>query len=84
MEEPLPEGFTALAFPSSHRRFLRAANGLERLHQEIKRRIRRSNEGTRVVRIFPGESSCLRLLSALWMETVEEGRTDKAYRAFSS
>lgn len=77
MEENLPEGFTVLAFPTSHRRFLRTTNGLERLNQEIKRR-------TRVVRIFPSEISCLRLVSALLMETAEEWQTDKAYLTFST
>ena len=38
---------------------------LERYNQEIKRR-------TRVVRIFPNEQSCIRLVSALAIETNEE------------
>ena len=37
---------------------------LERLNQEIKRR-------THVVRIFPNEKSCLRLIRALAVETHE-------------
>jgi putative transposase len=76
MEENLPEGFGVFAFPEAHRRFLRTTNGLERLNQEIKRR-------TRVVRIFPNEASCLRLVSALLMETAEDWQTDKAYLTFT-
>ena len=38
---------------------------LERLNQEIKRR-------SHVVRIFPNEASCLRLIRALCVETHEE------------
>ncbi len=65
MEENIPEGLTVFSFPSAHRRRLRTSNGIERLNQEIKRR-------TRVVRIFPNEASCLRLVSAVLMETSEE------------
>jgi len=38
---------------------------LERLNQEIKRR-------TNVARIFPSEEACLRLVTALAVETSEE------------
>ena len=51
--------------PPSHRTVMRSTNMLERLNQELRRR-------TRVVRIFPDEFSCLRLVSALAMETSEE------------
>ena len=44
---------------------MRSTNMLERQNQELKRR-------TRVVRIFPSEGSCLRLVTALAMETSEE------------
>ena len=44
---------------------MRLTNMLERLNEEIKRR-------TRVIRIFPNEASCIRLMSALAMETNEE------------
>ena len=65
MEENIPEGLTVFSFPSAHRRRLRTSNGIERLNQEIKRR-------TKVVRIFPNEASCLRLVTAVLMETSEE------------
>ena len=60
------------AFPVSHRLRIRTTNSLERLNQEIKRR-------TRVVRIFPNRESCLRLVTALCMETSEEWLSGKRY-----
>jgi len=52
------------ALPEHHRKRMRTTNMLERFNQEIKRR-------TRVVRIFPNEKSCIRLVSALAMEENE-------------
>jgi transposase-like protein len=65
MEDNLAEGFTVFDFPLEHRRSIRTTNSLERINQEIRRR-------TRVVGVFPNEASCLRLASALLMETSEE------------
>ena len=45
---------------------------LERLNEEIERR-------TRVVRIFPNEASCLRLIRALCCETHETWMEDNRY-----
>ena len=53
------------ALPEQHRKRMRSTNMLERYNEEIKRR-------TRVVRIFPNERSCIRLVVALAMETNEE------------
>jgi transposase-like protein len=53
------------ALPEQHRKRMRSTNMLERYNEEIKRR-------TRVVRIFPNEQSCIRLVVALAMETNEE------------
>ena len=72
MEQSVPEGLSVLAFPAAHRQRLRTVNGLERLNEEIRRR-------TRVVRIFPNEAACLRLVSALAMETSDEWETGKIY-----
>lgn len=59
-------GFTAAtqfyAFPQAHWRRLRSTNGLERLHGEIKRRIR-------AVGAFPDRASALRLITAVALET---------------
>jgi len=72
MEAAIPEGLTVFEFPETHRRRIRTSNMLERLSQEIKRR-------TRVVRVFPNPESCLRLVSAMLMETSEEWETGRIY-----
>jgi len=72
MEENLPEGLTVFSFPKRHQVRLRTTNGLERTSKEIKRR-------TRVAGIFPNEASCLRLVSAILMETSEEWETGRVY-----
>lgn len=72
VESNLPEGFTVFSFPQAHQRRLRTVNVLERANREIERR-------TRVVSIFPNESSCLRLLSALLMEIDETWQTGRIY-----
>ena len=77
MEENIPEGFTVFSFPKGHWRRIRTTNNLERVSQEIKRR-------TRVVRIFPNEEACLRLVSAILMEISEEWETGKVYLAIDS
>jgi putative transposase len=68
---------TVFGFPEAHRRQLRTTNGLERFTREIRRR-------PRVIGIFPNEASCLRLVSALAMETSEEWEAGKAYLTFST
>jgi putative transposase len=72
MEANVPEGLTAFALPSSHRRRLRTTNMLERINREIKRR-------TRVATLFPNEGSALRLVSAVLMEISEEWETNRKY-----
>ena len=72
LETSIPEGLSVFAFPPSHQLRLRTTNGLERLNQEIRRR-------TRVVGVFPNEASCLRLVTALAMETSDEWATGKVY-----
>lgn len=51
--------------PEGHRKRMRSTNMLERVNQEIKRR-------TRVIRIFPNEQACVRLVSALMIELNQE------------
>ena len=77
LEENLAEGFTVFDFPLEHRRTIRTTNSLERINKEIRRR-------TRVVGVFPNEASCLRLVSALLMETSEEWQIGKHYCAGKS
>jgi len=72
LEEGVEDALACYHFPAFHRRRVRTTNMLERLSQEIKRR-------TRVVRIFPNEEACLRLISALCIEQNEEWLTGKRY-----
>jgi transposase-like protein len=72
IDEECEECLTALHFPAGHRLFVRTNNALERFNQEIKRR-------TRVVRIFPNEEACLRLVSAMCAETSEEWMTNRRF-----
>jgi len=69
METDIPEGLTVFEFPAEHRTKIRTTNVLERLNREIKRR-------TQVASIFPNENSCLRLVTAIVMETSEEWLTE--------
>jgi len=77
LEDNLSEGFTVFDLPLEHRRSIRTTNSLERDNKEIRRR-------TRVVGVFPNETSCLRLVSALLMEISEEWQIGKHYCAGKS
>ena len=59
------EMLAVYALPEQHRKRMKSTNMLERFNQELKRR-------TRVVRIFPNERACVRLVTALAMEQNEE------------
>jgi len=65
VEENIHETLTFYRLPRSHHKHLRSTNMLERVNEEIKRR-------TNVIRIFPNERSCLRLIRALAVERHEE------------
>lgn len=61
---------TVLAMPPEQRRRLRTTNMLECVMREMHRR-------TRVVNIFPNESSCVRLFGALLIELNEKWQIEK-------
>jgi len=65
VEESIEETWTFYRQPREHHKHIKSTNLLERLNQELKRR-------THVVRIFPNEQSCLRLIRALASEQHEE------------
>jgi putative transposase len=65
VEGQIEETFTFYRLPREHHKHLKSTNMLERLNQELKRR-------THVIRIFPNEASCLRLIRALAVEIHEE------------
>ena len=65
LDEHGEEILAVYALPEQHRKRMRSTNMLERYNQEIKRR-------TQVIRIFPNEQSCIRLVSALAIEQNDE------------
>jgi putative transposase len=65
VEANIEETFTFYRLPREHHKHLKSTNLLERLNEELKRR-------THVIRIFPNEASCLRLVRALAVEQHEE------------
>ena len=64
VEENLEETLSFYRMPREHHKNLKSTNMLERINEEIKRR-------TLVVRIFPNQASCLRLIRALAVEMHE-------------
>jgi transposase-like protein len=71
LEVGLADALTYTDFPSSHHRFIRTTNGLERLFREVKRR-------TNVVGVFPSPQSALDLSVAVMLR-VSEGWTARRY-----
>jgi len=65
LEEEGEEMLGVYALPPEHRKQMSSTNMLERWFEEVRRR-------TRVVRVFPNRSSCLRLIAAHCMEANEE------------
>jgi putative transposase len=61
-----------MAFPRAHWRSLRSTNPLERVHVEIKRRVR-------VVGVFPNRQAALRLVGAVLMEQQQEWQGMRRY-----
>lgn len=72
VEANIEETWTFYRLPREHHKHLKSTNLLERFNQEIKRR-------TLVVRIFPDEASCLRLVRAVAAEQHEEWMEGSRY-----
>jgi len=72
VEGAIGETLNFYRLPRQHHKHLKSTNMLERLNEEIKRR-------TRVVRIFPNDASCLRLVRALCAEIHETWLEDHRY-----
>jgi putative transposase len=72
VEANIEETWSFYQLPLPHHKHLKSTNMLERFNQEIKRR-------TLVVRIFPDEASCLRLVRAIAAETHEEWMEGSRY-----
>ena len=64
VEANIEETLAFYRLPRQHPKHMKSTNMLERLDEEIKRR-------TRVIRIFPNEAGCLRLVRACAVETHE-------------
>ncbi len=69
-EHNIPEGLTVFGFPEASRQRLRTSNRCETLNSQIKRR-------TRVVGLFPNQSSLLRLVTGVVIEISEGWETGK-------
>ena len=72
VEANIEETLTFYRLPQPHHKHLKSTNLIERLNQEIKRR-------TLLVRIFPNQASCLRLVRALAVEIHEEWVDENRY-----
>jgi putative transposase len=72
VEETIEETLSYFSLPQAHHKNVKSRNMLERFNEEIRRR-------TRVVRIFPNEASCLRLVRALAVEQHESWQEDSRY-----
>ena len=72
LDENIESCFSVYQLPSSHNRRMKSTNMIERFNQELKRR-------SHVIRIFPNEVSCLRMLSTLAMEQSEQWETGRKY-----
>lgn len=74
VKQRIEENFALYQLPRQHRRRMKSIDMPERYNDEVRRR-------TRVVRIFPIEASCLRLIRALAVETHDQWITGKRYRS---
>ena len=72
LEESLEDALQYLTFSSFDHRKISSTNVLERLNREIRRR-------SRVVGIFPGMDSYLRLITSYLIEYAEDWSTGKCY-----
>lgn len=72
VEANIEQTWSFYQLPLGHHKHMKSTNMLERFNQEIKRR-------TLVVRIFPDEASCLRLVRAVAAETHEEWMEGSRY-----
>lgn len=72
LEQGFDDATAVLPLPAAYRQRLRTNNGVERLHEEIRRR-------ERIIRIFPNRDSAIRLIGALLLELDEQWSTGHRY-----
>jgi hypothetical protein len=71
----ISEGLTIFNLPSSHRKRLRTSNMLERLNEEVRRRIK-------IIGSFPNRDTAPRVISFILMERNDEWGSRKKYVTF--
>lgn len=76
VEDNIEETLSFYTLPFGHHKHLKSTNMLERLNEDIKRQ-------TLVVRIFPNEESCLRLIRVLAVDTHENWIEANRYQDMS-
>ncbi|MDF2550013.1 MAG: transposase [Chlamydiales bacterium] len=74
-EENFSEGFTFYSYSKKIWKKIRTVNVIERLNQKIRRR-------TCVARLFPNESSCEMLITAVCMNLYENWSAGNRYLVF--
>jgi transposase-like protein len=72
LESGFADATAVLTLPEKYRKRIRTSNSLERLNEEIRRR-------ERVIRIFPGRDSAIRLIGAYVMDIHERWGSGKKY-----
>ena len=72
IDQEIEPCFSVYHLPEAHRRRMKSTNMLERFNQELKCR-------SRVIRIFPNEESCLRLMGTMCIEQSEEWENGRVY-----
>ena len=72
VEESIEETWAFYRLPQKHHKHMRSSNLLERVNEEIKRR-------THLVRTFPNEAACLRLVRAVTVQTHEMWQESARY-----
>ena len=77
LEDELEDSLAFYAFPMMKKKKISFSNMIERLNREIRR-------CTRVVGIFPDESSYVRLVTAYLMEYAEDWSVSRAYISHES
>jgi putative transposase len=76
LEENIREGLTVFNLPIEHRKRMRTSNMLERLNEEVRRRIK-------VITSFPNKESALRLMSFVLMERGDDWGGGRKYVTFN-
>jgi transposase-like protein len=72
LDESFDDITAVFSLPIKYRKKLRTSNGIERLNEEIRRR-------DRVLRIYPGDDSVMRVIGTLLAEQSEKWQTDRLY-----